>query len=234
MKYAYQTESEEKFKETQHWAFSPSELKSPKSLTANDKLIAMIGQKYGLIVLRNGTVSGKRTDGEDADQDDIFEAEDQKDLIHPKTKEKTIIWKDVYVDDNGKFIKFFEDPTLSTYKPLYVDDMWGNNYKYQGAGQFKKSNEATIKEIIREEVKKAMQEFFPTKRSHQDYKGNLVYFTYYLVDLERGRIIGKEPKRSDTIKYYNQKLIPKKQRWMQWSQAQQYAKKKPDEYKTWK
>jgi hypothetical protein len=222
------------FKETQHWAFSKSELKSPETLNSNDKLVALCGHKYGLFVLRNGMVTGYRTNGEEATQQEIFDAEDIRELVHPKSKERTQEWKDVYVDDNGKFVEFFEDPSLSTYKKVYVDDMWGNYYKYQGGGQFKKANESIIKKIIKEEVRKALREFFPTKGSHKDWKGKWVYFTYYLVDLENKRIIDKLPMRSDTIGYYNKQLAPKKQRWMRWQQAQIYAKKKPDEYKKWK
>jgi hypothetical protein len=74
--------------------------------------------------------------------------------------------------------------------------------------------------------RKALTEYgtYKPPRKHYDMHGKIVYVNFYLVDTENKRILDKQMQRADTIKYLNQKIAGKGQKWMRWDAAKQYAK----------
>ena len=69
-------------------------------------------------------------------------------------------------------------------------------------------------------------EGYSVPNKHKDYRGQAVYLTYYLVDLEKKKIIDKQLQRVDTITYTNKQLAKEGKKWMRWSNASSYTQKK--------
>lgn len=75
--------------------------------------------------------------------------------------------------------------------------------------------------------KEALQvlEGYSVPRRHKDYKGKVVYLTYYLVDLIKKKIVDKQLQRVDTITYLNKEAAKEGKKWMRWSNASSYTQK---------
>lgn len=131
------------------WRFSKSELETPEKLNSKDKLYYLIGTDKAVIVLRNGIVPGVYADGTKADENDIHNAEKTSKLVHPNG-EYTEKQTDVLVDNNGNFVEFFEDPSLSPIK-VHGDDFWGIRHQVPTTySKLKGEIRKAVKEVLAE------------------------------------------------------------------------------------
>ena len=98
----------------ERWAFSALELADPTKCTSYDELVAIVDtdsewddvDSYGIVVYRNGKISNRFDDGTYGVPVWLTKlADDVESLLHPDGEE-TAVWKDVEVDDDGKFTQF--------------------------------------------------------------------------------------------------------------------------------
>ena len=103
---------------TERWAFTQSELEHPCELTSLDELVASVKfhcEETGntldaVIVYRNGTVSNRWADGTAGIPELIAElAGEDESPYNPDTDEPADTWRDVEVDDEGRFVRFLPE-----------------------------------------------------------------------------------------------------------------------------
>ncbi len=91
----------------ERWAFTQSDLRNPAACRSDDELNATVPNEDPVIVRRNGSVTNLWYDGAaGVPADTAAIANEDESPFDPVTGELADMWRDVEVDDAGKFACF--------------------------------------------------------------------------------------------------------------------------------